>query len=820
MTDVAKPTGGCANEIISAGFLNGEPGGYWPKYSESSYLAWADWGTQMAAHHGDKAAQAQLMATFTASENSGAGFSAAEKGYLVDVAKFQGDQDKYLAFAALMSACAQAIVGAKVNIAAAIACHQPIHDAPDKSVDTVVAGMHRQVLTNAPGGKTKDEKDADMRKTIELVKGYLKAMNATLEGAASSLHSGKLPIATAVPNSTAEGGGARPATDPTGTHPAGGDPAPANPGVTQPSTPGPALDPSMFAAPATAPATAGQVPGSTEASGTPASFDPSSMMSGMPAGMPTGGTGGAQQAAGGTPAASTGGASPASSTGGASPLIDSLGQLADSAGKHDGDNKAITPERLEELLKEAGLVDADGKPIDGDGKGIDLDGDGKPDIPGKDGSTTGAHQPAGTPAPNPYTPANMNPALNDPPLPKYLASPSPAAVPESGHPATVSAPMTELSHDVNVPGTNGNGNGNGPAGGPPGPGTPPGSNNGPGNPNVGNPNTLGPYPSAAAPGGPMPMAAPMGAMGGMGALGAMGAGAPAAAAAGSPVLAAAVPTNTEPVAGRGDRAHTPSPPPRISALPPEHSLAEAHLASLCRAYVAAGWATEPLAVAALRAADGTHRYAMATGSVVSLIPTAVALPAGLIPLGTVTDAEFWRDWGGHDRPAAKIVAAAAAGRFGPDALVHLVSNTDPGVRAARTPDGLVESVQTAAERDRLGGGSAAVTPRSAVPGLTAGFGGLDDAAVAALLAEAATALDANPDAGLDPLDRARIRVMAGRWRAADERDPGLGVWCARYFALEGVAAASADDARASLAQLAAVPLPRDLDAFRDWLAAS
>lgn len=696
MGDHAKPTANCAGEILTATdeFIDG----IWPEDSESEALNLAGWANNGATRASEGSTTAYQLAAFTSTDTSGQAFEMLVQKFSSDASKLIHNHEELTKFAGWMTRVSTAISTAKTAIAAACDGHEAIHNAPtikralgrdSSTLETKLA----KAVTGSPTGYTQEEKDADKKRAQEAAATARRAMEAEISLAEMAINiletTGKLPDVTATADEIKKAAGS--GEDP-GLHPASfnneaidralqGNPAPAaairdtgnedrptinptlpgtpvdgSPEATQGGTPAenvgsggtgtPQLPPSVFAAPAApSPLSEGMDP-TTGTGMDPSAMaaTPASMMSGMPT---------SASPSSGTPASGMGaqqpqsaGASPMSSGSGANPLVDSLGQLADSAtgdGKGDGDK--LTPERLEELLKEAGLTDKDG-----DGKGLDLDGDGKPD---HNSTPDGKHAPTGPAATDLYGSANTNPGLNNPAPPAHLASPSPAmpSTTATPSPSTLAVPMTELSHDVNPVGAGTNGpSGNPPAAGNPSPNTAAAAAGG-------SPGVLGAYPTGAAPGGPMmgPMT-PMAPMGGMGAMGAMG-GAPAGSASPAPIVAAAVPPAVAEPPSSG-RSHPAPPPPRVSALPPEHALAEMHLASLVRVYTDAGWAGTTIAVGVVDDGSGAPRYVMATSDGLSLVPMGVAVPAGLEVLGVwaANDLGFHRDWGGYRRAGRKLIA--------------------------------------------------------------------------------------------------------------------------------------------------------------------
>jgi hypothetical protein len=480
------------------------------------------------------------------------------------------------------------------------------------------------------------------------------------------------------------------------------------------------------------------------------------------------------------------------------------------AGKDGSNGTPVSQAALDKLLDAQGS-DHDGKPASGDPAKLPENAD-DPLKKVFGNTTTGAQAQAH--ALDPYSSANQNPSLNNPPTPSHLQSPSPAAAVVTAAPAgPVSAPMTELSADENYPGPQQHSPSTspsdsvvthpaaGPAAPPASPGAP-GAPAAPGGPQSGaqlgayNPGPLG----APAPMGPMAPMAPMAPMGPMGAPMA-----PPAAGGGSatPVLAAAVPAAVVEAATSGRRRAPEM--TRVSSLPPEHAAAEQHLAGLLRVFTQRGWATAVLAIACLEGQAGV-RYLLATADALSLVPMGVPLPAGVELLSEQPmSGSFAADWSGHVHPARKLAAWAgdnsAAGR-----LVYLVSNDSSGVQAVG--GSVVEVRQTQVERTGMAGGSPATLPRTSLAAET-----IPGAKAAAAL-EAFGSAWGITDATADDWRTAPGRLWASRWdRDRPDDYPAI---LATYHYVEGLEALRLGreaDAAYSASQLAAVrPY--------DWAAAS
>ncbi|WP_396908155.1 hypothetical protein [Mycolicibacterium sp.] len=776
MTEPAKPTGGCSDEVLD---------GHWP-----DDLSAADYDTHAAyylkragdAEHAAQSTYQQQIHTDT--ETDGAAFDAAGEAFGVDATKILHNQADLLNISAWHTYCAQTIRAAKTAMVEAVTGHQAAHDAPLKKTRS---------KNNAPNSLTQAEKDEDLEKWQSAVvdsAGYLgsalDAAERAVQAAADAPGTLKPPPGMKTPEvPSVEAGNAQPNMPSSipGTAGTPGASTPGGGGTPEPAAPAPAtpLDPSVFAAPAAAAAPPAAAPAAS--AGGPegaAGGDPSSAMGGMPmGGMPMG------MPMGGQPQQGAGGGAPMSAPGGgagASPLIDSLGKVADSAAQGGDDKKPLTPERLEQLIKESGLADG------GDDQGVDLDGDGKPDKPGEHGKP----EPGVAPASALNSPANTNPALNQPPVPAHLASPSPASAVSTPAPERVAVPMTELSHDLSTPAQQQSSSSSAANGG--------GSAQSLASPPVQQQagGALGAYPPGGM-GAGMPMGGgmPMAPMGGMGAMAAGGGGAPGG---GGPVLAAALPTTAAAVTVGHERVHTPPPPPRVSALPPEHALAENHLASLIRVYGTAGWAGTTIAIGVVDDGSGAPRYVMATSDGLSLVPLGVAVPAGIAALGMLAfkDVDFYRDWGGYRRAGRKLIAWVD--RTPNMRLTYLVSS-DTGTPATNADGSLVEVHQTVEEAQRLSGGSPAIAPRYHIPGLR--MPGLPDKDVAEYLRAAIKTWGFHD---LEATDMAigKVRVMTARWTDIRDRDPEVPAITATYLAAEGLSALAAgnlQDAAVSLTQL-------------------
>lgn len=780
MTEPSKPSGGCADEVLD---------GHWPDdLSAADYDKRAEYYLQRAGEaerHAQTTYQQQLH---TETETDSSAFDAAGEAFGVDTTKILHNQADLLNTSAWHTYCAQTIRAAKNAMAEAVTSHQAIHDAPLKKTRS---------KNNAANSKTQAEKDEDLEKWQSAVAdsaGYLgsalDAAERAVQAAVDAPGTLKPPPGMKTPDvptgHEVDQHGAGQPNMPSSIPGTGGTPGASTPGggggTPEPAAPATPLDPSMFAAPAAAAAPPAPAAPAASAGGPEgaAGGDPSSAMGGMPmGGMPMG------MPMGGQPQQGAGGGAPMSAPGGAgaNPLIDSLGKVADSAAQGGDDKKPLTPERLEQLIKESGLADG------GDDQGADLDGDGKPD---KRLGEHGKPESGVASASALNSPANTNPALNQPPVPTHLASPSPASAVSTPAPERVAVPMTELSHDLSTPGqqqssassaANGGGSAQSLA-------SPPAQQQSGG--------ALGAYPPGGM-GAGMPMGGgmPMAPMGGMGAMAAGGGGAPGG---GGPVLAAALPTTAAAVTGGHERVHTPPPPPRVSALPPEHALAENHLASLIRVYGTAGWAGTTIAIGVVDDGSGAPRYVMATSDGLSLVPLGVAVPAGIEALGTLAfkDVDFYRDWGGYRRAGRKLIAWVD--RTPNMRLTYLVSS-DTGTPATNADGSLVEVHQTVEEAQRLSGGSPAIAPRYHIPGLR--MPGLLDKDVAEYLRAAIKTWGFHD---LEATDMAigKVRVITARWTDIRDRDPEVPAITATYLAAEGLSALATgnlQDAAVSLTQL-------------------
>lgn len=493
----------------------------------------------------------------------------------------------------------------------------------------------------------------------------------------------------------------------------------------------------------------------------------------------------------------------------AKPVSDMVSKLAGKDGGGAG-GTPVSGETLDKLLAAQGGGGAGGdQQAPGDeGAGVGDDGkagDGKDDHLGGDpkkGEGAGSHnQVTGVKAPSDtYSSANTNPALNNPGA-AHGGAPSPAAPVMTAPPVSVSAPMTELSADDNVPAApvqhasaqvqpptvdNAGLHTHTAAAGITGPGATPPPSPTPGAQAQGG--LLGAYPAPGGMPGPtppmggMPMMPPMGGMGGGG--GGGGSVSPVLAAVPAAIGGAVVAreAHREP---QGD-----APVERILALPPEHALAESHLAGLAKVFRTRGWESERIAVGVFM--DGTVlqprlRYIIATSDGLSLIPLGIATPAGVELLSQQkVRSSFTSDWSGNDHPGRKLAALGSQYSQDVGRLLYLVSTDSDAVQSPGRCGEVTEVYQTAAETTGLirdNRATSAVAPRTEI---VRGLPIRDEQAEEALAAFGAAW--GFHDATADDLSSSRAMLWAARWGRARSRSDDYPALLATYLYVEGLEA--------------------------------
>ncbi len=776
MGDVEKPSGTAATEVM---------GEAWPPESESAYFAKATQCLAAAAREQKAAQTSTHAATYTDQEADGRAYNKLAEELHIRAHASTVSAEKWAALSGWAKHMGELIQSTKTKIAAEVKAHEAVC-VTGKSLTSTADVM-------------KESGDVSTRKTA--IATAMTTLETDLTAAETSCASDVIPappggtpkIPEHVPGEDASLPNA-PATDPTTASSGGvtggagtGSPsasAPSGAGAPGGGAPAQPLPPSAFAAPpaaATPPASAAPAGATPAAAESPGGGMP---MSGMPmSGMP-------QMPQMQPPQMPSGGQTPGADV--AKTVGDTVSKLA---GKDGG--TPVSEATLDKLLGAQGGDGHDGK--DDPAKAPSGTDPLAKVFGNQDGAPTGAKAQAH--ALDPYTAANQNPSLNNPPA--HLQSPSPAAPVVTAAPAgPVSAPMTELSADENYPGPQQHPTAPSPSDAvtthpSAGPAAPPASPVAPGAPAApSGPQpapSLGAYnPAALGTPAPMPMApmGPMGApMGGMMAPPAAGGGGAAA-----PVLAAAVPAAVVEAAASGRRRGAEL--TRVTSLPPEHATAERHLAGLLRVFTQRGWATAILAIACLEGQAGV-RYLLATADGLSLVPLGVPLPGGVELLSEQPlSPSFAADWSGHVHPARKLAAWASehpeAGR-----LVYLVSNDSAGVPAVA--GAVVEVRQTQAERSGLAGGSPATLPRTAL------------AAETIPASKAAAALDAFgqawgiADATADDWRTAPGRLWTSRWdRDRPDDYPAILATFLYVEGLEALREGREADAAYSASALAAV----------------
>ncbi|PBA08464.1 hypothetical protein [Mycobacterium avium] len=737
-----EKTGACADEVI---------GSAWPTENEDSYTAYATALLEKASQ-AQKAAQAkQAEQQYAQSETSSQTLDALAKAAGMDAAKHMQSAEDFAKAAGWAKYAATAIKAAKLAMNEAAAAHEPIHNMLTISEPAAAKGGK---------GATQQAKDADLEEKRNLVADAKGSMDSALDAADRAVQADVIPTpfggTPAIPedghgsNTGTDVGVGLPSDSPRVSPPAsagggasgGGAPVAGAGGgdgaAAAPATPLPA---SVFAAPAAPSAGMGSDPGSALGSSPAVSAGEGAAGAGM-GGSPMGGSpmgmGQMPMQPPQMPQMPQGGGAGGGLGEVAKPAADAITKLAGKDGGSGG--VPVTEQTLDKLLaaqggdggaggdQQAPSDDASSDDKPGDGKGDHhLDGD-----PKKGAAAAGTHdQVTGVRAPtDPYSASNTNPALNDP---AHGGAPSPAAPVVTAPPVVVSAPMTELSADENVPAA--------PVQHAAAQVQPPTVDNaglhthtaaagitGPGSANPASPpapaaagGALGPYqaftPGPVPPpsmGGGMPMMPPMGGMGGA-AGGGGGSVSPVFAAVPAAVGAAVVARegHREP---QGD-----APIERILALPPEHATAENHLAGLVKAFRAHKWESERIAVGVFMSGTVLQprlRYLIATSDALSLIPLYVAAPAGVELLSQQrVRSSFISDWSGNDHPGRKLAALASEYSHEVGRLVYLVSTDPDAVQSPGRCGEVIEAYQNHDEQMALirdNRATAAVAPRTEI----------------------------------------------------------------------------------------------------------
>lgn len=807
-----KPTAEGADEVLQ---------GAWPDFNEDEFGSEAQVEFAKARHiEDDILKNIHEGKQHAADHMSGELAEGIQTKLGIRVSEFADTIAAHCNTAGWLMAAQTAIATAKKAMAMACDSHEAIHKQPVKQ-------NHGGKIS---AGVSQESKDADLSaKRAEVAQA-----KATLEGVMASVRSGisgnvappgGTPQIPADPNAA----GVRqigPRSDMVAKPPVGAlSPENTNPALNNPAAPGstppasPAAPASPFSAAPAGPASPFDSPSSTPPASAPSVGAPE----GAGAGAGTGG---------GTPAAGAGMPMSGMPMSGMpqmpqmqppqmptqTPGNDIAKTVGDTVGKLAGGSQGtpVSEAALNKLLERQGPSTTSGHeataPV-GEGQG-----------PGKEGSTEtkekeGTHllgQGPQRPS-DPYSAANTNPALNNPG--GHEGKPSPAAPTVTSTPSTVSAPVTELSADENV-GRGGSATAVSAAGlqhqppvgeghthtsansgqqaGGQGNWNPFGSNNsntltpnsalpanpGPQTPGAGQ--TLGAYtpggltppvppppmsssiPSAPVP--PVQVAPPV----------------PGAA---TPVLgvvpaAAAI---ARKAVGGGKNEGTSGSVERIATLPPEHATADMHLAGLVRSFTAHEWAGTVIAVGVFVDTDPQPgrpglRYVMATSDGLSHLPLGVPIPAGVDLLeDQKLGASFGLDWNGHWRAGVKLAAYA---RTHSDAgeLMYLVSNDSDGILNPAKAGGVVEVVQSDAERQHLvqtGHASAAVLHRAEVskPRVTEEEAG----EYLTKLGDAWGFNDGSEESHMSAISR----LWAARWDQHRDRDPEYQAVLATYLLIEG-----------------------------------
>lgn len=806
---IGKAGGSCADEVI---------GSNWPTESEDDYSAAAQ-AMLAQASKAQKAAEASKQGQqYQQSETSSQALNALGDLAGLHFSQHMQHAEDFAKAAGWLKYMATAIKAAKIAMNEAASTHEAIHDMPAITPTQQSKGSK---------GATQKAKDADLERAQNLVADAKGSMESALEAGERAVAADSIPTpfggTPAIPDDAgtktgSDESGGLPSDAPVASAPGGGAGAPsasAGGGGEAPSAPAaPALPPSVFAAPAAPPAGLGGDPASAlgaspaaASAGEGAGSGMGSGMGGMPMGgspmgmgqmpmqppqMPQGGGAGA----GGGPVGEV-----------AKPVSDMVSKLAGKDGGAGAGGVPVSEQTLDKLLAAQGgdagaggdqlapSDDGSGDGKSGDGKGDHLDGD------PKKGAAAGTHdQVTGVRAPtDPYSASNTNPALNNPAA-SHGGAPSPAAPVVTAPPVAVSAPMTELSADDNVPAApvqhasaqvqpptveNAGLHTHTAAAGITGPGAPAPVSPTP-NPQAQG-GLLGAYPAPGGMPGPtppmggMPMMPPMGGMGGSGGGGAV-----------SPVLAA-VPAAIGGAVVARDSHREPqgdAPVERILALPPEHATAENHLAGLSKVFRTRGWESERIAVGVFM--DGTVlqprlRYIVATSDGLSLIPLGIATPAGVELLSQQrVRSSFVSDWSGNDHPGRKLAALASEYSQEVGRLVYLVSTDSDAEQSPGRSGDVTEVYQTAAETTGLirdNRATSAVAPRTEI---VRRLPIREEQAQEALAAFGAAW--GFHDATADDLNSSRAMLWAARWGRARSRSDDYPALLATYLYVEGLEA--------------------------------
>lgn len=859
MTDVDKSQSDGADEVI---------GDNWPTDSADDAANAADEQRRIAAQMDEAGRAAAQGKAYASQEMEGAAAEALAAKYGIHMGQFADRLQAHLYTAGWLSMLAMAITSTKQAMNAAVDGHLPVHMAPKADFfDGLVGNSSAKTQAQKDANlKTAREAVQAAKQNLEHVKtqvalGISSGMKPPL--VPSLPKSGQQAPTTKDTRDVAPGG--LPGDAPPAAAPAPGASAPGGPGagtpgpgVGAPGAPAPAapvspLGGSAGRAPAATlpPPTLNDLPagggsglgGSPMGSGSPFGGSPMGgmPMGGMPGGMPQI----PQMQPPQMPQLPT--QTPGNDI--AKTVGDTVGKLA---GAHNG--QPISSDTLGKLL-DAQHGDGPGSGGLGDDKGtVVKNDDGTLVDDGKNGHGLKPHTPgpglggsAGGPT-DPYSAENRNPSLNNPAGPQVTGPPSPAAPTVTPQPPVVSAPITQLSADDATPppaaahtaaaatpggdstqaathaAANANGNGSMTA-------PPPGGANGaqpaaaqnqqqPSSSGVGG--ALGAYPGGAG-FAPLPPAPPMSPamMSGSAMPAALGAAAVGGAAATPVIMPAKTATASTSSNGGGTLAADPAAAAsveRITVLPPEHAVAHEHLTGVVKALrdrPGIAWTSARVAIGVFLYEEPglpsrRARYILATTDGLSLIPMDVKVPAGLELLSAVVDpsGSLAADWGGHERPALKLAAAADAYPNELGQLDYLVSNdTTDGTLAPGKTSGVTEVVQTMTQTDAL------IATRKASP---ATMPRVNAAAPHIPPGRAAEALDAFgrawrfEDGTPNDLKEATTRLWAARWGVGKrrlERPTDYAAILATYWYVEGkhaVANNRLDEAAYAAYQLAMI----------------
>lgn len=705
---IQKPTAHCADEILQ---------GNWPEFNEDDAVKAADFEMKTANHiESDTIPAFQGGKNQIASDMEGQTAEAALAKMGIHIGEAQDKAASHANASGWFTAAAGYITTAKTAMASAVEAHEAIHMLPTKQVP------------NMPSPTTQSAKDASMNSARAEVTNAKAALDAGMKMLKAGLAANtappggtpkiKDPSGGAGTSERWSSGGGLPSDFPSapqagqGAGAGGGGP---QQGLAAPGAPSGTPAPTAPAAPATPPAAelgapspsagAGMGNPAAQGAGNPMGGANPMGMGGAPMGMQQPQMPQAPQMGGG---------------GGQTPGNDVAKTIGDTVGKltQNQQGQPISKAALDDLL---GRQDASGEGVKPEHGGGANDGTTQSDRGEKKGTEPkGVHTTLQGPTLDPYSSANTNPALNNPAAP-HLAGPSPAAPTVTPSPlVTAGAPITQLSADESggtatpvshqqpatstVNDAHAVTHSSNSTQGVPGAASTLPPNPGPAQQQP----LLGAYPPAGGGFGPMPgPAAGAVGIGGAG-VGAAAASIPAVAAtaAGAPVLGVTPVAKHDNETREARSDNSPRHVDRLAGLPAEYLRAEMQLATLLSSFTQAGWAGTILAVGVFLSEDssGTRlRYLAATADGLSILPSGIAVPAGVELLSGQPDIDlpfFWK-WAGSWHAGHKLAAYAqntpAAGQ-----LVYLVSNDNRAGAPTATIDGYVsESVQTDTERARL-----------------------------------------------------------------------------------------------------------------------